>query len=243
MRRVIQEPPGGPWLHGVDISGWQDRPEIKFDALATAVPRVSFVIVKATEGVDYVSPDLDWQARGLFGLSTRPAVGFYHFARLDQSPELQARAFYREVSAVAAGRPILPCWLDLEWRGKGPTPHNQVKGKAAQTWIRAFCSTWATLTPHALGIYTGPNWWGGVVRQALAGVSGVAPLWLARHHSPARRPTKLPRGWDTWMFWQWTGEGTVAGIDDPIDRNLFEGTEAQLNALLARMNTQEEQRP
>lgn len=234
--RVLEEPLGSTWLHGIDISGWQDRHEVRFAQLTRAVPPVRFVLVKATEGTDYVSPDLDWQARGLFNLSTRPAVGFYHFARLDQPPREQAQRFYAEASAVAAGRPILPCWLDLEWRGQGPTPHNLVKGKAARTWILAFFAEWARLTTHPLGVYTGPNWWGSVVGAALPGVSGVVPLWLARHHAPTRRPTKLPRGWGHFMFWQWTGEGRVAGIDDPIDRNLFEGTEAELTGLLARMH-------
>jgi lysozyme len=41
----------------------------------------------------------------------------------------------------------------------------------------------------------------------------------------------IPKPWDAWTFWQYTGHGTVPGIAASVDQNRFNGTLEQLLAL------------
>jgi hypothetical protein len=54
-------------------------------------------------------------------------------------------------------------------------------------------------------------------------------LWVA-HYTDAKRPT-LPLGWNKWMFWQYTEEGSVAGVKGAVDQNQFNGSLDELQAL------------
>ena len=58
-------------LNGIDISNWQ--PDIDLSKVAS-----DFVIVKTTEGTDYVSPVADTQIQQ--ALKLNKLVGVYHYA-------------------------------------------------------------------------------------------------------------------------------------------------------------------
>lgn len=216
------------WLAGIDISGHQDLDEVDFNKLSHASPQVRFAYVKATEGVSYVNPDAQWQVGGFLGpevplpVRTAPVVGPYTFARFAQSPIEGARHFYNTSKRLWAGRPMLMPMLDAEWR-KGDNAHNAVTGKKMIEWLTAFFGEAESLFGREVGIYTGPYWWADKVSKEVHSL--VKPLWLARH---TKSPDKLPLGFTDWLFWQFTGKGTVSGIDDALDRNWFGGTEDEL---------------
>ena len=56
------------------------------------------------------------------------------------------------------------------------------------------------------------------------------PLWLAAYQNQPPRPVG---GWDKLSFWQRSDSGRVAGINTPVDMNLFNGTSAQLGQFAA----------
>ena len=60
-------------------------------------------------------------------------------------------------------------------------------------------------------------------------------LWLAQYVShPAQQP-RLPQGWKSWLFWQYSETGKVGGIPGAVDQSFFNGSEQELKALLGTL--------
>lgn len=78
-------------------------------------------------------------------------------------------------------------------------------------------------------IYGGGDYLRDVLNPPASSPLGRCPLWWAKYSDTA--PTRLPACWKEWTFWQYTCEGTVPGITGNVDRNRFQGDEAQLRAL------------
>jgi len=47
------------------------------------------------------------------------------------------------------------------------------------------------------------------------------PLWIADFTA---KPPRVPGGWDEWVFWQTTDQGSVPGVRGKVDLNVFAGT-------------------
>ena len=162
LDEVLPYPPEPEWPYGIDISGWQDKHEVRFnevgsllDPSKTCPIPIRFGWVKISEGTSYVSPDAAWQIKGL--MEKKIPVGGYHFARLDQDPKAQARHFFETHRKLFGDHPVLPPALDLEWQGAKDSPHNAVKGPAAVKWIEAYDAEWTKLTVAIDATYTGVN--------------------------------------------------------------------------------------
>ena len=54
------------------------------------------------------------------------------------------------------------------------------------------------------------------------------PLWLASYNDGTDAERKISI-WDRWSVWQWTGNGSVAGVKGKCDQNWIAG--GQLSAL------------
>ena len=54
------------------------------------------------------------------------------------------------------------------------------------------------------------------------------PLWVADYE--VDQPS-LPQGWTTWLLWQNSEDGTVAGVDGAVDLDEVNGTLADLQAV------------
>lgn len=89
-------------LNGIDISNWQAGINL------SAVP-ADFVIIKATEGTNYVSPEADTQYQG--AKSTGRLLGVYHFATGVGAVE-EAKFFLSNVQGYL-GEAV----LFLDWEG------------------------------------------------------------------------------------------------------------------------------
>ena len=89
-------------LNGIDISNWQAGINL------SAVP-ADFVIVKATEGTTYVSPEADTQYQG--AKSAGRLLGVYHFATGDGAVK-EAKFFLSNVQGYL-GESV----LFLDWEG------------------------------------------------------------------------------------------------------------------------------
>lgn len=155
----------GP-ITGIDVSSWnhENGAAIDFEEVYKAGHR--FVIVKATQGVDYTNPWLerdldDARAVGLL-------VGAYHYFAPNVEATLQATHF-----AGALGAQVLDLGAWLDWECYAPTTYTY------NAQAEAFLAELDKVRPDA-GIYMDLSW-----LEALKGTSLVARrLWIAADTEP-----------------------------------------------------------
>lgn len=189
-------------VRGIDISHHQG--EINWGALAEE--NLSFVIIKATEGADFVDPKFshNWRNARQSGYRT----GAYHFYRLCKTPEEQA-ANFRNVVPKENGS--LPPSVDLEFGGNCETdkPKDQILAE-----IQRFL----TLLEKHYGakpiIYATPEFYDAY----LQGWFTDYPIWFRDIYG---RPD-LPDG-RSWYIWQYANRGHLKGIDTYVDLNVLNG--------------------
>jgi lysozyme len=192
----------------IDISHYE---KISQDFTQVAKSGIVAVIMKATQGVNFVDPTFlervrEAKAAGLL-------VGAYHF--LDGSNPAEQIAHFLTVAVSEGGVE----WLALDWE---PYPNSQATAMQAATAaasIEAVQDVWPTL-------YT--------IRSMLNGPNKTllnCPLWLAEYGS---RPIPPP-GFTAWKLWQHT-DGQVGSSVNPVpgigpcDRSKFAGTVSELKA-------------
>lgn len=205
-----------PWaypVHGIDVSRWQ--PDIDWPAARTA--GVSFVFIKATEGVEELDPMFraHWSGAGQAGVPR----GAYHFFYFCASAAEQARWFIANVPRTAAGMPHV---LDMEWNPHSPTC--RLRPDAAT--VRAEARTFLDILERHYGrrpiVYTTVDFARDTGIERLPGTQ----FWL---RSVAGHPRETYPGAD-WTFWQYTGTGSVEGVRGPVDINVFRGSAAAWKA-------------
>lgn len=117
---------------GIDISGWQAGiPQ-------STINMADVVIVKATEGTGYVSPELDTQFRQ--GVVADKYVGVYHFARPGDA-FAQAKYFVNTV----LGRELYPDFWVLDFEDSALLPN--------QSWANDFMNAVSALTDQPVWFY------------------------------------------------------------------------------------------
>jgi hypothetical protein len=173
-------------IHGVDVSSYQ---EDEFPLTTPGGQPVDFVIIKATQGLGYLNPELqgqlDWARKN--GLS----VGFYHFADAGDI-EKQADFF------LATVRPRLRSgdhlWFDWEKR--------DISSEQKDQWIRYV----KTKEPaHRVGLYCNRDFWLNLDVSSFAGDG----LWIA-DWTGAGNPPRIEAAW---RIHQHT---TTRGIDENV---------------------------
>lgn len=195
-------------VQGIDVSHFQGTVDWKQVAQAG----MSFAFAKATEGITYTDPQFatNWAGMQSAGLLR----GAYHFFEANDDATSQAQHFLATVQ-LAAGD--LPPVLDVE-----------TTAGMSDSQIWSGVSTWLQIVEQETGrqpiLYTAPGFWN-THEPHLALTS--YPLWLADY---AAQPT-LPDGWTTWLFWQHSQTGSVAGVTGSVDLDLFNGTLEQLQGL------------
>jgi lysozyme len=186
--------------HGIDVSSHQAGIDL------AAVPG-DFVIVKATEDDDYISPVMHTQAASALDAGKR--VGFYHFARPGDAGA-QARFFVSAVSSYV-GRATL--WLDWESDAVAQGPG----------WALAWLDTVASLTGLTPGVYMNGSAASGYDWSAVA---AKYPLWYAggpdysdygRSYTDPSVPS-VPY-WGAPLVHQYTEDGRLPGYGGSLDLN------------------------
>lgn len=198
-------PIGNPvYLPGVDVSHFQGV----IDWQRVKAAGIGFAFIKATDGDQFVDPQLDENTSQCAALGI--PFGLYHFFRPSISVAAQAAFFlkHRKCSSIAQ----LPPALDLEI---GP-----VSALDASDWL--------DLVYEEIGreplIYTAP-----VFARDNFGTSnamGVYPLWIAEYTTKSE--PLVPNAWSSWDFWQHTPSGHVDGIPNAVDLDWFQGTAEDL---------------
>lgn len=206
---------------GLDVASYQHPNGAAVSWTQVRRDGATFAIVKATEGTSYTNPyfSSDYAQARKAGL----VVGAYHFARpaLPISTATDQANYFVKTAGSDAATGELPLALDLEVTGGLPAAE-------LVQWAAAFLEQVKTLTGRTPIIYTYPYFWRTAMGNSTAFTS--YPLWLAdyRAGSPS---SPLPGGWSRWTFWQYTSDGRLGGVPAIVDRDEFNGDQAQLTAL------------
>ena len=177
------------------------------------------VIHKATQGLGFA--DKVYAARRKLALDAGLLWGAYHFGVGGDGSD-QADFFIKTVGSD----PNTLLVLDYEPNLTGPT--------MTLNQAREFVEHTSNVTGRFPGLYSGH-----LIKEQLGGVPpdpilSNCFLWIAQYKGP--QPLGIPPTFKTWTLWQYT-DG-VAGPDPheadgvgPCDRNLFNGSVAQLKKL------------
>lgn len=194
-------------MTGIDVS--HHNGQINWQQVA-ASNAASFVFIKATEGQTYVDPTLGNNASGAGSAGLR--VGYYHFATLNSTSvvsDARAEAAFFLSAIQTLPTPSLPLILDIEANKIGLSPNGVL------LWINTFFSWLVAAGYHEYALYSYTPFLNAnlPVNHRL----GSIPLWIAAYvNAPA---PVLPTGWTAYWIWQYTDNGTVPGINAPVDMN------------------------
>ena len=216
-------------IPGIDVSHWQGT--INWASVKNA--GIKFAFMKATQGNTYVDPKF---ATNLTGAKAQGIlVGPYHFCDLNTDTTNandainEANHFLDVIKPYYQNGLYLPPVADVEGF---PAFASTAEAKAfTSAWTQKFSDrVYSVLGVRPL-VYTSLS---KANSYYTSPVAASHPLWLAWWKStglttpPTSTNTPL---WGKYDFWQWTSSGTVSGISGNVDRDVFDGTMAQLSSL------------
>lgn len=203
----VKPAPQGPTVRGLDVSSYQSV----IDWSQVKASGIDFAYIKATEGTGLVDPRFheNWAAAKAAGLLR----GAYHFFHPSADPVAQAELFKSTVGGFLPGD--LPPMLD--WEQHEGTPEMEVQN--------------GLVFIQALGIspllYSYESYF---PELGSPQVLAQYPLWLANLNPNPR----VPAPWTKYTFLQYSDTGSVPGIPDAVDLDLFNGSLAELQDLLIK---------
>ena len=202
--------PHGYKVHGIDISHYQG--DINWKMLAQTRQGqfpVQFIFMKATEGGDYSDK------RFVANFDSAKAHGFirgaYHFYNPKTDADKQADFFINSVKLEPGD---LPPVLDIEKKGKD-IPKLQADLKH---WLRRIENHYG-VKPIIYASYKFKT------KYLNDSVFNSYPYWIAHYYVDSVQYK------GDWEFWQHTDVGTLPGIKEQVDLNIFNGGLEGLNAL------------
>ena len=206
--------PSGYQVHGIDISHYQG--DINWNMLKQTRQGqfpISFIFMKATEGGDYADDKF------VANFDSARAHGFirgaYHFYNPKTDANKQADFFIQSVKLEPGD---LPPVLDIEKKGKDMKKLQQ----DLKVWLRKVESHYG-VKPIIYASYKFKT------RYLNDSVFNSYPYWIAHYYVDSVRYQ------GDWKFWQHTDVGTLPGIDEKVDLNVFNSSLQELK----RMQLQE----
>lgn len=191
-------------LNFIDTSNWQG-------GYSPALTGADAVIVKATEGTNFVDPHCDSIVQQC--KSAGLPWGFYHFAGDNWLATEEARYFVDNCrNYFGQGIPI------LDW-----------EGTQSVDWVNEFVEHVHVETGVWPWIYANPCRFEQDVNQNCA-------RWVASYPNVASPTWSQARGWDcpaangNVVAWQFCSDGAVNGIAGNVDLDLFYGDKEQWQA-------------
>lgn len=188
-------------MNGIDISKWQAGIDL------TRVP-CDFVIIKATQGIKYISPE--WEKQILQALSLGKCVGLYHYA--GGGGVIKEANHYINAIKSYIGRAILV----LDWEGKqNPNFKNHAY---AQEWLQ-YVKDVTGITPF---VYMSKS----VCREYRW--DPMYPLWAAQYANYNKtgykqNPWTDDKGYGPWTapaIFQYSSKGRLNGYNDDLDLDI-----------------------
>ncbi|MEJ1301337.1 GH25 family lysozyme [Lactiplantibacillus plantarum] len=201
-------------LNGFDVASYQAGMNVGEVA-------GDFVLVKATEGIDYTNPEFNGHAKQT--LSAGKKLGVYHFIRNDSDIKKQADYFLTVVKPYI-GKAMLV--LDFE-NTSGSTIQNQAGVGLAKQWLDYVYQQ----TGVRSVLYTGLSCenaldWSSVVKANYG-------LWIAQYNNYNVVNGYQPRDlygnlkhWKTAVMFQYTSTGRLPGWNGNLDFDVFYGDKA-----------------
>lgn len=206
--------PTGFAVHGIDVSRYQARVDWeRVRQMEVDGVRIRFAFIKATEGS--WMKDREFERNWTQAKKNGIIRGAYHYFLPDIDPRAQARHFIKTV-ALRSGD--LPPVIDVE----------ESRGMSRQQ-VRKFTKDFLTMLEKQFKVrpilYTNRDFY----KNHFAGEESFEgyPYWIAHYHVT---DLDLP-GNDAWYFWQHSDKGTVNGINEPVDFNVFNGDSAALQQM------------
>ncbi|QAB28012.1 lysin [Lactiplantibacillus plantarum] len=198
-------------LNGCDVASYQAGMNVSEVA-------GDFVLVKATEGIDYTNPEFNGHAKQT--LSAGKKLGVYHFIRNDSDIKQQADYFLTVVKPYI-GKAMLV--LDFE-NTTGSTIQSQAGVGLAKQWLDYVYQK----TGVRPVLYTGISCensldWSSVVKANYG-------LWIAQYNNYNVVNGYQPRDlygslkhWKTAVMFQYTSTGRLPGWNGNLDFDVFYG--------------------
>ena len=205
--------PYGYQVHGIDISHYQGDIDWKMltQTRQGQFP-IRFVFMKSTEGGDFADKNF------VANFDSAKAHGFirgaYHFYNPKTDANKQADFFIRSVKLEKGD---LPPVLDIEKKGK------DVKK------LQSDLKLWLQKVERHYGvkpiIYASYKF---KTRYLNDSVFNSYPYWIAHYYVDSVKYE------GDWKFWQHTDVGTLPGISEQVDLNIFNGSLSALDSLLIK---------
>ncbi len=196
-------PESNPQYQGIDVSNWQGY--IDYSRVREA--GIEVVYIKASQGRNIKDAyfDLNYENAKSNGLK----VGFYHFltATTTEEAKLEAQFF----ASIISGK-IPDCKLAMDYEIFGG-----VSPSGIQEIAQVFLETTKRLTNKEVVIYSDLFNSKSVFGEKLA---QQYPLWIA-DYTNIQNLEDSSSNWKSWIGWQYTDRGIVAGIDGNVDRDIY----------------------
>lgn len=203
--------PVGYSMHGIDVSHYQG--DINWKMLKQTRQGkfpVEFIFMKATEGGDF-SDD-----RFVANFDSAKVHGFirgaYHFYNPKTDADKQADFFIRSVKLEPGD---LPPVLDIEMKSKDVKKLQQ----DLKIWLRKVENHYG-VKPIIYASYKFKT------KYLNDSIFNTYPYWIAHYYVDSVRYQ------GEWKFWQHTDVGTLPGIDEKVDLNVFNGSFSELKNIL-----------
>ena len=189
-------------IRGIDISHHQGSPDFR----CVKAAGIRFVMLKATEGVNYTDPCFHTNIKA--ALAAGLPVGAYHFLRATPL-EQQVSDF---LAAIKPYRLTWPAALDAE--------HAELTGMGRDKltdMVLDFCARVKSAGYQPL-VYSNYNWlYGAKLLDAGRIRAAGIPLWMAWYSGAAPENTDRSSLCD---IWQYASDGKVDGIAGNVDCNV-----------------------
>ena len=203
--------PHGYKVHGIDISHYQGDIDWKMlkQTRQGQFP-VQFIFMKATEGGDFADDKF------VANFDSARAHGFirgaYHFYNPKTDAHKQADFFINSVKLEPGD---LPPVLDIEKKSRDIKKlQNDLK-----IWLRKVENHYG-VKPIIYASYKFKT------KYLNDSVFDSYPYWIAHYYVDSVKYQ------GEWKFWQHTDVGTLPGIDEKVDLNIFNGSSSDLKGLL-----------
>ena len=179
---------------GIDVSSWNHEGDARIDFVAVKEAGYDFVMIKATQALDYVNPFLAEDA--VEAHAAGMLVGVYHFA-VPGVGDAQLQALHA-IAAIAHLPLSLGIALDLEESGN-------LQVYELSPWAEEFLREIRT-AGHIASIYVDESY-----RTQLTGIPWGSHLWCASPTIPA----------DVRPWLHQVGEGSVPGVPGLVDLDVM----------------------
>ena len=184
---------------GIDVSDYQGY--INYTEVKQA--GIEVVYIRSSEGFDYVDSQFENNYQGAKENGLK--VGFYHY--VTATDVLQAREQAEFFADTISGKES-DCMLAMDFESFGDLSREEIIAVSNE-----FINTLKNETGLEVVIYSDQS-----NASSILGQLNSYPLWIAEYGVESPYPVGY---WDSWVGWQYTDEGNIAGIEGNVDRDYF----------------------